>query len=153
MTADEARDLALYHLEESRKLTYTQEDRTRAVARAQVYATLALSLAEAPTIKASPSPSQVRPYLELSTAHLPFHVMNGPLNSFEGVIAYKKMIGADDFGAWLWVPENPQDEADGSDYFPDEVLAVQLYARSLGCDWVMFDSDADSIDELARWVW
>lgn len=91
----------------------------------------------------------IRKFLDLSTAHLPQHIMNGPLNSFENVVAYDTQ-----YGALLWVPDDPQESNDGMDEsVPAEVLAVQLYARSLGCDYVLFDRDADTDDALPTWDW
>lgn len=36
---------------------------------------------------------------------------------------------------------------------PEEMLAIQRYARGVGCDYVLFDPDADCIDELPTRDW
>ena len=49
-------------------------------------------------------------------------------------------------------PRPPADFHDLADEpAPDEVLAVQLHARSLGCDYVLFDSDAEVDPQLPSW--
>lgn len=93
--------------------------------------------------------SVIRKFLDLSTAHLPQSVMEG-LSGFENVVAYTH----GEYGAFLWVPDDPQESNDFMDEpIPAEVLAVQLYARSLGCDYVMFDRDADTDEALPTWDW
>lgn len=105
----------------------------------------------------------VRKFLDLATCHLPESIMNGPigpLNTIEGVIAYEH----GEYGYLLWVPDDPQEHADdypnpadedvcSDEGVPAEVLAVQLYARSLDCDYVLFDRDADAIEALPTWEW
>lgn len=107
--------------------------------------------------------SRIIKVLDLSTAHLPESLMNGPigpLNSIEGVIAYAH----GEYGFLLWVPDDPQEHADdypnpadddvcSDEGVPAEVLAVQLYARGLGCDYVLFDRDADTNADLPTWDW
>ncbi len=104
--------------------------------------------------------SRIIKVLDLSTSHLPEKVMNEPLNSIDGVIAYEH----GEYGYLLWVPDDPQEHADdypnpadddasSDEGVPAEVLAVQLYARSLGCDYVLFDRDGDTDDALPTWKW
>ncbi len=106
-----------------------------------------------------PRPEDIRLMLNLSTAHLPERIAardDDPerLNSYDGVIAYPTRHG------WLlWVPDDPAehaadygDPADG-DGVPAEVLAVQVYARSGDCDWVMLDADAERDPALPVWEW
>lgn len=151
MTADEARTLALAELEKSIRMGNDHALSMEHLARAQVYATLALSLDEIITVVAEDPHGPVRRFLDLGTSHLPQGLCEY-LNSYDGVIAWRHGTETDQYGWWLWVPEDPQEHA--SDYeIPSEVLTVQLYARSHGCDWVMFDRDSDAIDELPRWEW
>lgn len=99
-------------------------------------------------------PPGVRMWLDLSTAHLPaplreFHT----LNQFAAALAYEMNPG--DVGDYrpvlLWVPDDPREHAedyDDDDQPPPEVLELQLYARKLGCDYIRFDRDADTVDGL-----
>ena len=51
-------------------------------------------------------------------------------------------------------PDDPQSFHDFADEpAPDEVLAVQLHARGLGCDYVLFDGDAEVDPQLPIWQW
>ena len=87
-------------------------------------------------------------FLDLSTQHLPEHLGSHGLSGQDGVIAYELPYG------WLmWVPPDPS--AHASDYpdLPPEVLAIQRYARALGCDYVLFDADADQVGDLPTWDW
>ncbi len=53
------------------------------------------------------------------------------------------------------VPPDPQAHAVGKPDLPSEVLAIQRYARGLGCDDVLFDADADAgqVGDLSTWGW
>lgn len=90
----------------------------------------------------------IRKLLDLSTSHLPPHLAD-QLASIAGVIAYRL-----EYGWLLWVPNDPDDSAQGCDDGPPaEVLAVQRYARGHGCDYVLFDADADTVADLPHWQW
>lgn len=103
----------------------------------------------------------VRRVLDLSTAHLPKALGTSPDQAGEGTIYLSAVDGvvADPikYGYLMWVPDDPDDHAAGYDDpeepFPAVVLAVQIYARELGCDWVRFDRDADVADDLPTWQW
>ncbi|MEJ3741791.1 hypothetical protein WEI85_00615 [Actinomycetes bacterium KLBMP 9797] len=86
--------------------------------------------------------------LDLSTAHLPEEVCDD-LSGEPGVIAHRVTYG------WLmWVPADPDAfAAETIDPMPEEVLAIQRYARRLGCQYVLFDRDAEQVDELPTWQW
>ena len=103
-----------------------------------------------PTAGDQPADVVIRTVLNLSTAHLPPHLGTpGGLDSTPGVIAH-----ATDTGFLLWVPEDPDESAQATtDPVPDEVLAIQRYARRWGCDYVLFDADADQIGDLPTWDW
>lgn len=53
----------------------------------------------------------------------------------------------------MWVPPDPQAHAVGQPDLPPEVLAIERYARALGCDCVPFDADADQVVDLPTWDW
>lgn len=86
----------------------------------------------------------VRLHLDLSTSHLPKTILDD-LNGFDGVTAHRYRHG------WmLWVPEDPREHAANYDdgAIPPIVVALQVYARLSGCDFVMLDEDADRIHGL-----
>lgn len=90
----------------------------------------------------------VRHMLDLSTHHLPEELGSSGLSGEEGVVAYELPHG------WLmWVPEDPDKHAADYGTVPEVVLVVQRYARKLGCEYVLFDQDADRINELPTWDW
>lgn len=76
--------------------------------------------------------------LDLSTAHLPPHVLAS--DGEEITCCHPKHAGL-----FMWVPSDPfdPDESGRSGDADPAVLAVRAYARSLGCDWILFDADAD----------
>src|SRR5581483_5412452 len=98
----------------------------------------------------SPAEPVIRQVLNLSTAHLPPDLGSpGGLDTALGVIAH-----ATETGFLLWVPDDPDDSAQATDDpVPDVVLAIQRYARRLGCDYVLFDADADQVGDLPTWDW
>jgi hypothetical protein len=63
------------------------------------------------------------------------------------VIAYQL-----DHGWLMWIPPDPDDHQVDHP-MPLAVLTICRYARSRGCDYVLFDADADTIDELPAWEW
>jgi hypothetical protein len=91
----------------------------------------------------------IRLLLDLSTAHLPEHLGCGGLDTAPGVVAHRTECG------WLlWVPDDPDESATAIlDTVPGVVLAIQRYARRHGCDYVLFDADADRVDDLPTWDW
>lgn len=118
-----------------------------------------------PQPAAADSPRIIR-VLDASTAHLPQQVC-AQLNGWDGVIAHSLSTSDDHYGWLLWVPDDPDNHAadhDDTDEFPllqgedpsgvpAEVLAVQRYARRLGCDYVLLDPDAERIADLPTWDW
>jgi len=49
------------------------------------------------------------------------------------------------------MPTDPQAHADDHPDLPPEALAIQRYARALGCDYIMFD--AGQVGDLPTWDW
>jgi hypothetical protein len=91
----------------------------------------------------------LRTILDLSTAHLPEHLGSHGLSGQDGVIAYD-LVG---YGWLMWVPQHPDSHANDYRGFPAEVRTIQRYARERGCDYVLFDQDADVLDDLPTWDW
>ncbi len=90
----------------------------------------------------------IRTFLDLSTAHLPEDVCD-TLSAQPGVVAY-----AITYGWLMWVPDDPDDSsASGDEPVPELVLNIQRFARSLCCDYVLFDADADQVADLPTWTW
>lgn len=108
-------------------------------------------------------PRHVRQFLDVSTSHLPEHLGEpSGLDIYEGL-----SVQEIDGGWWVWVPDDPwghaQEAARGLDDIdpaiaqeigvPAEVLAVQTFARSLDCDYIVFHQDAPVVEGLATWDW
>lgn len=92
---------------------------------------------------ATESGPRTNPVLDLSTAHLPADLRDD-LNGEEGVTANRRESG------WLlWVPDDVDGHAaDYDNEVPDVVVQIWRYARSLGCDYVLFDVDAERVSGL-----
>ena len=90
----------------------------------------------------------IRTMLDLSTAHLPEQICD-QLGAIPGVVAHETVYG------WLmWVPNHPgHPDEHGGAQIPDVVATIQAFARAAGCDYVLFDADADRIDALPTWDW
>ena len=89
---------------------------------------------------------EIRKFLTLSTAHVTNEtrlildetpIKDWPVFGFNGV-----------FGWVIYVHEEQEDLE-----IPQELWAVFDYARKNGCDYVMFDADADMIDDLPHFEW
>lgn len=108
-----------------------------------------------------PSPSPVRQVLDISTAHLSPNArawlsecstMNHAAN-YHGV---GKGGSISTLGATMngWFMHAPQIEVDGTEItvtesaIHDDLLPIVVHARSVGCDFINFDSDAEIIKEL-----
>lgn len=96
----------------------------------------------------------IRRLLNLSTAHLPQHLGTpGGLDRVAGIIAHT-VAHTTDVGILLWVPDDPDESAHAmADPVPAMVLAIQRYARTWNCDYVLLDADADRVDDLPVWDW
>lgn len=92
------------------------------------------------------SAPRIRKMLDLSTAHL----RPDRRYSYEGSAAWGgAVVHQITYGFLMWVPDDPVESAKGaSDPVPSELLVIQGYARRKGCDYVLFDADAEVNDEL-----
>jgi hypothetical protein len=94
--------------------------------------------------------ANVRKFLDLSTAHLTedmrielecLYLREG--NLAEGTL-HGIVIHPTEVGGLMYVPERPEDEARNQEDGVDGLLlSIQLYARRHGCDYVLFDRDAE----------
>jgi sugar phosphate isomerase/epimerase len=104
-------------------------------------------------------------YLDLSTSHLTEEEVE-ELEAREQRPWYEKakpgdpIVRSHPFGMWVHVPvgQEGQDEYEDGDAearrrrFPNLQRAIEL-ARSLDCDWINFDADADQHEELPTYEW
>lgn len=91
----------------------------------------------------------VRKFLDLSTRYLPRRFFQPGTDL---TACYQS-----EYGMLLWVPDDPDDPGnhrcdDDSDDGAPEIIAVRRYARSLGCDYILFDRDGGDAD-LPTWNW
>jgi hypothetical protein len=92
----------------------------------------------------------IRKFLDLSTNHLPEHLGTKDLAAVEGILASPWS----EYGWFVWVPDEPTDSSLGDETpVPEEILHVQRYARSLGCDFILFDSEGPHDPTLPSWDW
>lgn len=101
-----------------------------------------------------PGEPWIRPMLDISTAHLPPKAQaNDWPDGFNNVYPY-------DYGFILHVPEDPKlnaedyaEDNEESDYKEEAeaLVALQVYARSLGCDFIMFDADGEELEGFPTW--
>lgn len=109
----------------------------------------------------------VRTFLDLSTDHLKLstrHWMDGrAYETTQNPAGCSRWIAGTPYGFFLYVDtdaaENhkavkagtmepdPEDEPD----FPADLLDCMVYAHDLGVGYIMFDQDADAIDDLPRY--
>lgn len=94
-------------------------------------------------------PPRIRPVLDLRTQHLPERYSQLGLRGQPGVVAYDLPYG------WLlWVPTDVEAHyRDCGEVTAGEVLTVLRFARSHGCDFVLFDADGDLCEGLPAWDW
>jgi hypothetical protein len=86
----------------------------------------------------------VRKFLDLSTVHLTpeqreYGGRDGDSASWGGAI-----VDVRKYGFWMWVPDDPKESSRTmEERVPKNLLAVKIYARRHGCDYVLFDTDAE----------
>ena len=90
---------------------------------------------------------QVRKFLELSTAHLP----EKTTMAIDAGTFGKKPTMFNEYGWLFHVPESAED-------LPKEVICLSFIkiihlAIDAGCDYVLFDRDADAVDWLPTFEW
>lgn len=87
-----------------------------------------------------PEHPNVRRLLDLSTAHIE------PRTRAEWELAPPTHVHPTEYGYFVWAGDNEHDETDEG--WPPEVTACRRFARSLGCGYLLFDADADTVEEL-----
>lgn len=84
----------------------------------------------------------IEPLLVLSTAHLEEQTCNGWLHS-----APFAAFAKGDYGWFVYVTDDEPDD------LPADLRGCLALARTLHCDWVMFDCDADIVAVLPVYRW
>ncbi len=120
------------------RLSTSQADRT---------VTLPIEVARRLAFRATGLP--VRRFLDVSIAHLPKHLGTGGILEIEELYVDERP-----HGYWLWVPDNDdlitlRLESD----IPRELAGIMFYARERDCDWVLFDADAEPIENMRIYDW
>jgi hypothetical protein len=93
----------------------------------------------------------VRNFLDCSTANLTHQTCRDLWNGDLEVIEYTGPVSRWKAAAFVHVPCEEQEIRKGE--IPEDLKGVLLYARRKGCDYVMFDRDADVITELPFYDW
>ena len=88
---------------------------------------------------------EIRKFLTLSTSHV--------TNDTRRILDESKLTDWPVFGfqgvfGWVIYAHEETDET-----IPEELWRVMQYARANGCDYIMFDADADMIDDLPHFEW
>jgi hypothetical protein len=91
---------------------------------------------------------EFRKILVLSTAHVTAKTA-AMLNSTPQP---KWPVCGGPYGPWGWfIYAHDENCGEGADAIPDDLFAVLTFARAQGCDNVLFDADADVIDDLPEY--
>lgn len=73
-------------------------------------------------------------------------------DSIYGPITYDKSIGNDAESSYGWfIPLDPNNWWHPD--LPAELHAIRAKAEELGCTWIMFDRDAETVDGLEEFDW
>ena len=88
--------------------------------------------------------AEIAKMLVLSTAHLTEATCNSYLPGWDGP-AYQK----GDYGWFVPMFDHFRECVDGA----DDLRACMEKAAALGCEWLMFDRDADQVDGLPVYDW
>lgn len=87
-----------------------------------------------------PEHRNVRKFLDLSTAHLK------PGTREEWTLNRPTHVHATEYGFFVWAGDRNDEMTD--DGWPEEAVACRRFARQQGCDYLLFDADADRLCEL-----
>lgn len=86
----------------------------------------------------------IRKFLDLSTAHL----SPATLERFNGLPPDRLPFagGPTDYGWFAYAHD--ENCGEGDDAIPEEMFACMTFARAQGCDYILFDCDAEPIEGL-----
>ncbi|MDR6954147.1 hypothetical protein J2X65_003515 [Ancylobacter sp. 3268] len=89
-----------------------------------------------------PDHPNIRRFLDLSTAHLKLETRGLWSTTFNRPVHVHQI----EYGFFVWAGTDEDDGTD--DGWPTEVAACRKLARSLDCDYLLFDADADTVEGL-----
>lgn len=92
---------------------------------------------------------EIRKLLVLSTCVLPQEQLDAKRDAVADGWDSDNTRWPTAYGELIWVPDDPQESYDAQEEEQREsaeVLAIRLYARSLGCDYVLLDCDGELPD-------
>jgi hypothetical protein len=91
----------------------------------------------------------VRKFLDLSTEHLTEEQRNFGGRDGDSASWGSALVDVTEDGFWMWVHEHPKEHAACTEEgLPDNLMAISLHARAHGCDYVLFDRDAECDPDL-----
>lgn len=90
---------------------------------------------------------EIRKILVLSTAH----VREETGRMLDNTDHELWPVSGGPYGDVGWFVYAHDEDVDGN--IPEEMMAVFEFARANGCDNVLFDCDAEVIDDLSHWDW
>jgi hypothetical protein len=108
---------------------------------------------EPPAESASPcrSPVEIGTYLVLSTAHITLK-SSERLNSWAALPPELQPIIV--ASTWYgWFISSFEVEGEAAQAVPVEIVAIQCFARSLGCQYILLDCDGDEVADLPTFCW
>jgi len=94
----------------------------------------------------------IRKFLDLSTSHIPdadraWLCEQADLNNHDGGDVESHHVAAHSCGWWMWAG------TDDTYGIPEGLMPVCLHARANGCDYILFDRDAEVIGALPVYEW
>lgn len=100
------------------------------------------ALCERINFGAEPDQPNVRRFLDLSTVHL----SPATRDDWDGDSSRPSWAYPTSYGWFVWAgSDDTNEEEDG---LPAEVVACRKFARTLGCDYILFDADAETVEGL-----
>ncbi|MEJ7933844.1 hypothetical protein WG907_06165 [Sphingobium sp. AN558] len=97
------------------------------------------------------SPLEIGTYLVLSTAHITLK-SSERLNSWAASPPELQpiIIASTCYG---WFISSFEVEGEAAQAVPVEIVAIQSFARSLGCQYILLDCDGDVVADLPTFSW
>lgn len=94
--------------------------------------------------------SNIRNFLILSTSHIKQETAE-ELDCAEYYSGNSSVLAGGPFSEYGWFMYAQDCNPDGK--VPSELMDVFAYANAHDCDYVLFDRDAEVIEELPTWEW